>query len=445
VFESYGATEVGGITADGMIVAGTEVRLRDCPELGYFSIDQPNPRGEILVKTSSMSSGYYRDDERTKEAFVDGWYCTGDIGERLSGTKYRIIDRKKNIFKLANSEFVAPEPLENIYQTSLYIDQIFIPAETSKDYIVAVVLPNVQVVSLWAKENGIAFEDVRELKKNAQLKKVILDDMTNIAKHANRQHFEIVRSILIDFTEWTSDNRLLTGVMKRCRPELGKYYAAELWQLFTEIERAMGEVSTRAEDTLLGQLLAIATALLSRPISTDDSFLTVGGDSMSAVQLCHAFQTQTGVEMPVQLLLEGISFGNIAERLSSARRPTGLAARLKRRETKAEIDWLQEATLDEDIAPSISPKHVLLTGATGFLGKYLLRDLLANTEAKIYCHVRASDENAARQRLIEVAPEADSPRVVVVLGDLAEPRCGIAQAQYDALSHVVDTVIHNVG
>jgi long-chain acyl-CoA synthetase len=67
------------------------------PEMGYFSTDKPNPRGEICIKTLTMTPGYYRNDSRTLESFQDGFFLSGDIGEVDSEGKLTIIDRIKNM------------------------------------------------------------------------------------------------------------------------------------------------------------------------------------------------------------------------------------------------------------------------------------------------------------------------------------------------------------
>ena len=89
----------------------SEIKLLDVPEMGYLTTDQP-PRGELCVKTPAMISGYFKNDQETREKFVDGYFRTGDIVVMEQPNKVRIIDRKKNIFKLAQGEFVSPEQLE---------------------------------------------------------------------------------------------------------------------------------------------------------------------------------------------------------------------------------------------------------------------------------------------------------------------------------------------
>jgi len=112
ISEGYGMTE----TAAGSVltftneyksghvggpVANVKAKLRDIPEMGYLSTNNP-PKGEIMLKGSSIMPGYFKNEEKTKEAFTeDGWLYTGDVGEVLPNGALKIVDRAKNIFKLS--------------------------------------------------------------------------------------------------------------------------------------------------------------------------------------------------------------------------------------------------------------------------------------------------------------------------------------------------------
>ena len=137
VYECYGQTENNGPATlthpldrtpgtVGGVIPSMRIRLRDCPELGYLSTDNP-PRGEVQFTGLNIFNGYFKNPERTKEAFSeDGWVCSGDVGTVFPNGAIKIIDRAKNIFKLSQGEYIAPEKLENIYAQCPIIQQIFI-------------------------------------------------------------------------------------------------------------------------------------------------------------------------------------------------------------------------------------------------------------------------------------------------------------------------------
>lgn len=135
----YMYIKVGGIASDGHVFATSDVKLLDVPEMGYWTTDDV---GEICVKTPDMIDGYFKNPEVTAEKFVDGYFHTGDIGVMDKNGKIRIIDRRKNLFKLSQGVFVSPEGLEGLYGgASHYISQVYVYGNSLQSNIVAVVVP----------------------------------------------------------------------------------------------------------------------------------------------------------------------------------------------------------------------------------------------------------------------------------------------------------------
>uniref|UniRef100_A0A8C2P9X3 Long-chain-fatty-acid--CoA ligase n=1 Tax=Capra hircus TaxID=9925 RepID=A0A8C2P9X3_CAPHI len=155
-------------------------------------------------------------------------------GEGENGT-LKIIDRKKHIFKLAQGEYIAPEKIENIYQRSEPIAQVFVHGESLQAFLIAIVVPDVETLGAWAQKRGIvgSFE---ELCRNKDVKKGILEDMVRLGKESGLKPFEQVKGIYLHPEVFSIDNGLLTPTMKAKRPELRNYFRSQIDELYSTIK-----------------------------------------------------------------------------------------------------------------------------------------------------------------------------------------------------------------
>ncbi|MEQ2280718.1 Long-chain-fatty-acid--CoA ligase 5, partial [Ameca splendens] len=139
IFEAYGQTECAAactFTLPGDATSGhvgvplpcNFLKLVDVDEMNYFA---SNDEGEVCIKGTNVFKGYLKDPEKTAETLdKDGWLHTGDIGKWLPNGALKIIDRKKNIFKLAQGEYIAPEKIENVYVQSGPVAQVFVHGDS---------------------------------------------------------------------------------------------------------------------------------------------------------------------------------------------------------------------------------------------------------------------------------------------------------------------------
>ena len=169
VHEGYGMTECSlacnitlpsdcGTGHVGPPVPTCEQKLVSVPEMGYSTDDTPNPRGEICVRGPTVFQGYYKQLDKTAEAFNGdieaGWLHTGDIGEWRPDGTLRIIDRKKSLFKLAQGEYVAPDRIENVLVLARGVAQAFVHGDSLQACVVAVVVPDRDALNKWAETEG---------------------------------------------------------------------------------------------------------------------------------------------------------------------------------------------------------------------------------------------------------------------------------------------------
>lgn len=246
VVEGFGQTETAagstiGIPGDslrhqvGVPLPCNEIKLVDIPDMNYFSDDKPYPRGEICFRGPNVFRGYYKDEETTKEVLdANGWCHSGDVGMFDEEGRLFVIDRKKNIFKLAQGEYVAAEKIENVYVESPFISQCFVYGDSLQSFLVAIVVPDEEIIIKYAHEHGFpgSFE---ELGRTDTLKKLILDDMNRLAKEKHLKGFEKVRAIHIDTQAFSIENNLLTPTFKLKRAQAKIYYQKELDRMYAEL------------------------------------------------------------------------------------------------------------------------------------------------------------------------------------------------------------------
>ena len=221
----------------------SEVKLVDVKDLGYYSTDKDpitgksQPRGELCVRGPLLFKGYLNDENNTKLAKdEDGWLHTGDIAMVLTehGNAIRVIDRVKNIFKLQQGEYVAPEKLENVFSDSSYVEQIFVYGDSLKNYIVAIIVPNrYKIVEFYKMKDVICdIHDCEQYFDKEELKQEILKDLETTGKKADLKGFEIVKKIHLFKGTFGVENDLATPTQKIKRHNAKKYFKEILDELY---------------------------------------------------------------------------------------------------------------------------------------------------------------------------------------------------------------------
>ncbi|MCW2757798.1 MAG: oxidoreductase, partial [Nocardioidaceae bacterium] len=463
--EGYGSTEAGSVFVDGQIRRPPvlDYKLVDVPELGYFGTDVPHPRGELLVKSDQLFPGYYKRPEVTAEVFdADGYYRTGDIVADIGPDQVKYLDRRNNVLKLSQGEFVTVSKLEAAFTDSPLVRQIYIYGNSARPYLLAVVVPS---------------EDAQSRYDAAELKPAISASIKDAARTAGLQSYEIPRDFIVETEPFTMENGLLTGIRKLAWPRLKERYGADLEQLYVDLASGQeGELralrQSGADRPVLETVSRAASALLgaaASDVQADAQFTDLGGDSLSALTFANLLHDIFGVDVPVGVIvspasdLAAIAAYVEAERAGGSKRPTYDAVHGRDAVEVHASDLTLDKFIDAETlaaatslpGPAAEVRTVLLTGATGFLGRYLALEWLERmdlVDGKVICIVRAKDDAAARARL-DATFDSGDPKLLahyrelaadhleVFAGDKGEANLGLDDATWHRLADTVDLIV----
>ena len=252
VVEGLGMTELSGspfctnyndytnFTAGG-VNWGARMLLKSVPDLGYTVNDVIEgincPAGEMCLKGPVVFHGYYKNDEENKKCFdEEGYFHTGDVGRLYPnyGNGLKIVDRVKEIFKLSQGEYIIPAKLESVYTKSIYVQQLMIYGNPTKNNIIAIVIPDKKKC---AEALNISIDDLVKDTENKKLHELIINDFNKLAVDAEFNGLEKVKYILVDFDEFTNNNNCLTPTMKIIRKNVEIKFKERIDKLYEEISK----------------------------------------------------------------------------------------------------------------------------------------------------------------------------------------------------------------
>ena len=190
----------------GDIPGCIEIKLVDFKDAGYFSTNNP-PQGEIWIRGDSVTKSYWDNEKETKEAITeDGWFMTGDIGEFDANGHIRIIDRKKNLVKTLNGEYIALEKLESVYRAATVVANICVHAAQDKAKAIAIIVPVEPALKKLASSNGIKGESLEQLCHDAKLNGIVLKELQKAGRDGGLAGIEIIDGVVLADEEWTPQN-----------------------------------------------------------------------------------------------------------------------------------------------------------------------------------------------------------------------------------------------
>ena len=356
----------------------------------------------------------------------DGFQCTGDIVEELAPDHVVVIDRRKDVLKLSQGEFVAVGPLGTVFECgSAVLKQVYLYGNSLRSYLLAVIVPDEKAVQTLLGD-APSDDDIRTL---------IQDELRAVGVAESLKSFEIPRDFIVEPEPFSQENGLLSSVRKRLRPALKRKYGAQLEAMYAAAETRQKDDITKLKDPnsalttaqKIGKVLEAQLGLQSVDVTSDRNFSQWGGDSLGAVLFGLSLEEIFGVEVPPNSLLSPT--GSIEtwvkhiERALSGDNANTVSFALVHGEDAAHLsaadlnlsNFMDSAVLDgaKDLMISdIAEKQtILVTGANGFLGRFICLDLLkmaAETGSKVICVIRGKDDAQARERLNQVYQTGDA-------------------------------------
>jgi long-chain acyl-CoA synthetase len=230
IHEGYGLTETSPVIAVntpahhrigtvGKMLSNVEVRIAE--------------DGEILVRGPSVFKGYWNRPEETQNAFENGWFKTGDIGDIDADGYLSVTDRKKELIKTSGGKFIAPQPIENSLKINPLVGAAVVVGDKRK-FACVLIVPNFALLEDWAKNNGVAFASRIELIANSAVQ-ILYEE---IVARANEKlaRFETMKRVVLIPDEFTPENGALTPTMKLRRRVVEERYRNQIEEVYAQAE-----------------------------------------------------------------------------------------------------------------------------------------------------------------------------------------------------------------
>ena len=446
----------------GRPIANTEIYILD-KHLQAVPIGVP---GELHIGGVGLASGYLNLPELTEQKFIQNpflkskeaeqninykllpithyllpitnskLYKTGDSVRYLSDGNIEFLGRIDNQVKIRGFRIELGEIEALLAQNSLVRASAVVVREdqSGNKQIVAYIVPNKQSLKNCARYSQSETENKNE-KKN-----IIQSQIRGFLKQKLPDYMVPAIFTILDELPLTPNGK----VNRRALPTPSVSQPDNLVHPRTDTEKTVAKVWS--------DVLGI------KQISIDDNFFELGGHSLRATQVMSRLQEagkfKTKLELPLRYLFEEPTIAGLAALIDT--KITTNTDTTNKDTTNTEENYRKDAVLDPSIQPQLlpfeylsQPKNILLTGATGFVGAYLLQELLEQTEADIYCLIRSQNLEQAKQKLqtklesYSLSNVNKNHRIIPVVGDLSKKLLGLSPLQFHDLASQIDVIYHN--
>lgn len=248
--QGYGLTETcgaGTLVAHNNLRGGhvgaplrcLQIKLRAWEEGKYFPEDKPYPRGEVLIGGECVVRGYFKQEQKTKEDIkedADGirWFYTGDIGQFFADGTLAIIDRKKDLVKLQSGEYISLGKVELALANCPVVETICVYGESSKDTVVAIVVPKKKQILHIAASIGDGAETLsyEALCRDKRIRQAVLKQLQDMGREKRLERVEIPSAVTLDHNSWTPDCGLVTDALKLKRRAIEEQFKDDIAEMY---------------------------------------------------------------------------------------------------------------------------------------------------------------------------------------------------------------------
>ncbi len=410
---------------------------------------QPVPNGEIgelFIGGVGLARGYLNQPELTDEKFIanpfsqnssDRLYRTGDLVRQRQDGNLEFFDRIDYQEKIRGFRVELGEIEAILHQHPDVGDAIVIVREDVplNKRLAAYVVPKQKCSNQFDNNASLPFSEITISSFAALLRNYLKD---NLPEYMIPSDFTLIEALPL-LPNGKVDRRALPLPI-RIRSQM----AAKFVKPRTFVEKIL--VKIWCEIFNLEQ------------VSIYDNFFDLGGHSLLLTQLFTQIQLNFHLELKLSTLSQiPTTIAGLAAVIENAFQVESYTTIDPKSEPKTGVNLNAEAVLEPTICTNLAvlqqvvsePTRIFLTGATGFLGTFLLHELLLQSQADIYCLVRSSSVEEGKQRLENILKaaslwrESQSSRIIPVLGDLSQPLLGLSKEQFQALTKKIDVIYHN--
>ncbi|MBP5971792.1 amino acid adenylation domain-containing protein [Brasilonema sp. CT11] len=394
----------------GKPIDNTQIYLVEPQVAGKLDSLKPVPigtPGELLIGGAGLARGYRNRPELNSEKFIpnpfsdkpgERLYRTGDLARYLPDGKILFIGRIDNQVKIRGFRIELGDIEAALSQHPSVREVVVVATQDNPG--------DKRLVAYLVKEPSTQRLCLRNLRSFLQGK---------LPKYMIPSVFVLINSLPLT-PNGKVDRRSLQAP-NQDTPILNDAFVAPR----TKVERQLAQIWT--------QVLSVES------VGIHDNFFELGGHSLLLVQMLARVRETFQLELPVLSLFQAPTIAGLAEAIEGRGDSTDLYA---------------EAVLDQAIRPVTEPQRLFLTGATGFIGAFLLCELLREfPQARIYCLVRATSAYVGKQKIRQNleryllwSNELNS-RIIPVVGDLSQPLFGLNEQQFGELTREIDVIYHN--